>query len=79
MCGDVADDLDSGPVGSVDIAGLDVDVDDRTRSIGVPQLLVVLDRVVVDRNHQVGLVEKPIGRLIVEQPDLAREQPLMLS
>ena len=69
--GDVAPQLESRAVVVVVRRRDGVDVDDAAARVGVPDDGVVLDGVVADRDHQVGLVERQVGRLVLEQPDPA--------
>ena len=66
---DVADELDLGDEVLVDLGRLGVDDDDLLVALGVPVLRRVLDEVVADRDHDVGVLEaghRVVARL---QPD----------
>ena len=43
-------------------------MDHFPRPAGIPDLGLVLDRVVADRDHHVGLVEQPVAGLVFEKP-----------
>ena len=72
--GDVADQLDVGDEVLVDLGGDAVDHDDLLVAARVPVLGRVLDQVVADRDHQVGVVEA--GHLVVAGLEADRAERL---
>src|SRR5439155_20841743 len=53
----IGDDLDGRLIVAVDLGWREVDVNDLLLALGVPELRRVLDRIVPDRDDQVGLLE----------------------
>ena len=67
--GQVTHHLDVDGVALVDLGGQEVHVDDRLVAIGVPQARVVLDHVVAERDHEVGLLDGPYRMVAGLQAD----------
>ena len=58
----------------VDFGGQRVDVDDGLVAVGVPHVGVVLDHVVADADHHVGLLEREPRQVARLQADRAERQ-----